>query len=83
MRIEALARRDREDAPLLVENDAPLGKIELERRALVPRLGEQRPAVPERAQNLDNLPSRPREGSGEGLTVRHTHRCVERTRGTV
>ena len=31
VRVEPLARGDREDAPLLVEHDPPLGQVEIER----------------------------------------------------
>ncbi len=46
MRIEPFARRDREDPALLVEHDPALGQVEIERGALVARLGERRPAGP-------------------------------------
>ena len=50
VRVEPVARRDRGDAPLLVEHHAALGNVELERLALVAG-GEQRaPARPERLQ---------------------------------
>ena len=42
MRIEPLARGDREDVALLVEHHPPLGQIELERRPFLAR-GIQRP----------------------------------------
>ena len=37
VRVEPLARRDREDPPLLVEHHPPLGQVELERPALLAR----------------------------------------------
>ena len=50
--VEPLARRDRQDAALLVEHHAPFGNIELERLPFVAR-GEQRPpAIPQGFQRL-------------------------------
>ena len=50
--VEPVARRDRGDPPLLVEHHPPLGQVELQRIALLPR-GEQRaPAGPQRLQRL-------------------------------
>ena len=54
MRIEPLAHADFGDIPLLVEDDLPLGQIEIERCPRRARLGQQFPAAPEvleRGQN--------------------------------
>ena len=50
VRIEPLARRDGFDPSLLVEHDLPLGKVELERLALVARGEQCAPAAPQRLQ---------------------------------
>ncbi len=69
VRVEPVARRDRRDPPLLVEHHPPLGQVELERIALLPR-GEQRPpAGPQRLQRLvdqllRNAPFDLRHGAG-------------------
>ena len=50
VRVEPLARRDRQDAALLVEHHAALGEVELERLALVARGEQGAPAVPQRLE---------------------------------
>ncbi|MCY1173993.1 hypothetical protein D9M73_141780 [compost metagenome] len=50
MRIEPLARGDRQDAPLLVEHHAAFGQIEVERRARGAGFGQRLPAAPQREE---------------------------------
>ena len=64
VRVEPLARRDREDPPLLVEHHPPLGQVELQRPALRPRRVERPPAGPERLQR--RLDQRRRYGRRTG-----------------
>jgi hypothetical protein len=50
--VEPLARSDREDAAFLVQHDAALGKVEVERRALFAGAVERGPTFPEGLQRL-------------------------------
>jgi len=54
VRIEPLARGDRHDPALLVEDDAAFGQVEVERLARIARLRQRAPAGPERTQHVDH-----------------------------
>ena len=50
VRVEPIARRDRRDAPLLVEHHPALGDVELQRLALVAGREQGAPCAPERLE---------------------------------
>ncbi len=56
VRIEPRTRRDREDAPLLIQHHPSFGQVEVERLARIPRLGQRPPAVPGGRSALSTSP---------------------------